>query len=285
MASHPRVLYGWDRVRVAEMPSKLPVNQIIGETFGHVFGNLRPLARAAVVPWIALIAVALRGELAQQEGHMTIYGTVLWTVVQVAAVIPFQTQVYRFAVAATPDNTPRFGWPWGARETRCALNVLALLMLSAGILAAALVVAFAVTGPGPQASSSEAMDRIAAIATLAGLPTAIVVLYGTARLSLVLPAAAVGHPANWRVLWQATSANGWRLVWITVVTAVPGLLAGGIIQGLHRGAPIMIVAVPLDMLAAGASLFTVALPATAVGLAYRHLVVGAARPPSVSVLA
>jgi hypothetical protein len=55
---------------------------------------------------------------------------------------------------------------------------------------------------------------------------------------------------------------------------------------MRDGAPVFIVALPLDMLAAGANLLTIALPASAVGFVYRSLVVNAVpRPPTVSLLA
>jgi hypothetical protein len=268
------------------MAAKLPANRIIGAAFGHVFANVGPLARAAAVPFGVMVVGALRGELATQEGHMALYAAVLWTLIQLAAIVPFQTQVYRFAVGITSDSAPRLGWPWSMRETRFVLNALALMLLTAAAMAVAIVIAAGLAGGDVATMPNESLGRFVSNFTLVGLPVAVLVLYVNARLSFVLAAASVGRSANWRDIWRATSGNGWRIVWIMIVATVPWLLLGAFIEKLANSVTSMPILALLGLATSAVSLLAIALPATALGLAYRHLVIdGGAKPPTVSLLA
>jgi hypothetical protein len=264
------------------MTSKLSANEIIGAAFEHVFTNLKPLARAAAVPLAVMLAGTLRAELAEQEGHIETYAALLWWIIQFAAIVPFQTQVYRFAVGGDADSTPRFGWPWTMRETRFVVNATGLIILNAAALGLALVVAAGLGATAPDSSGG----RTAASLVLVGLPVAILMLYINARLGLVLAAASVGRSTRWRDIWQATSGNGWRIVWIMIVATMPWVLLSGLVQGLTASTDSLLVLAFLGVAAAVISLFAIALPATALGLAYRRLVVGAGpAPPAKSLLA
>ena len=268
------------------MASKLPANQIIGEAFGLVFTNLGLLARAAAVPFGIMLLGALRGELARYEGQMAIYSAVLWTLIQLAAIIPFQTQAYRFAVRVTADSTPRLGWPWSMRETRFVLNALALMLLTAAAIAATILIVLGLGGGASTTTPNVSTGRVAANFVLIGVPVAIVMLYVNARLSLVLAAAAVGRSTSWRGIWRATSGNGWRVVWVLIIATLPWLLLGGLIESLAIGMSSKPILVLLGLASAVTNLFAIAVPATAIGLAYRDLVIDSGgSPPSVSLLA
>jgi hypothetical protein len=265
--------------------SKLPANRIIGEAFGFVFTNLRPLARAAAVPFGVMTLSLLRMIWAGQEGHMATYAVVLWLIIQFAATVPFQTQVYRFALGVTPDSMPRLGWPWGQRETMLVINAIGLMLVSLTIAAIVVGIVVALAPSNDSTNRNEALAQFAISFVLVGIPAMIVALYLSARLGLVLAAAAVGHATNWRLIWRATERNGWRIVWVMLVTILPWSAANGLIQMLTStltGVPALIL---LGTAANVIGLIGMAVPATALGLAYRHLVLAGGRPPSVSLLA
>jgi hypothetical protein len=265
--------------------SKLPANRIIGEAFGFVFTNLRPLARAAAVPFAVMTLSMLRMIWARQEGDMATYAIVLWLIIQFASTVPFQTQVYRFALGVTPDSMPRLGWPWGQRETMLVLNAIGLMLVSVTIAAIVVAIVVALAPPSNGMDRNEALAQFALSFVLIGIPAMIVALYMSARLGLVLAAAAVGHATNWRLIWRATDGNGWRIVWLMLVTILPWSAANGVIEmltGTLTSVPALIL---LGTVANVVGLIGMAVPAVALGLAYRHLVLAGGRPPSVSLLA
>lgn len=264
--------------------AKLPANAIIGEAYGFVFANLRPLARAAAVPFAVTTLGLLRSILAEREGGMATWAVVLWMVIEFGAAVPFQTQVYRFATGLTADRVPQLGWPWGRRETAYVLNALGLMALSiaAAALAAALVVGFALPSGGTR---EEQLARLGMVILFVGVPVALLIAYASARICLVFPAAAVGHPTNWRALWRATEGNGWRIFWIMAIAILPWTMAGGFIQTLAGLMPGVVALIVLGTAANIVSLIGMAVPATALGLAYRHLAPGVGQPTRLSLLA
>ena len=265
--------------------TKLPANRIIGEAYGFVFANLGPLARAAAVPYAVLTVSLLRWLWAGYEHHMSPYALAMWILIQIAAVIPFQTQAYRFALALTPDSRPRFGWPWSQRETRFALHSLGLVLVALAISFVTVAILAAYDGADGTAPSSEALGPTMARLTLLGAVSTIVALYVNARLSPVLAAASVGRPANWGMVWRATSGNGWRIAWAIVVAIVPWVAANLLIGILTRDVTFLPVLVVINLFANGLTLLGMAVLITAVALAYRHLVLGGAAPPTVSLIA
>ena len=128
--------------------------------------------------------------------------------------MPLQTQTYRFVLRITPDSTPRLGWPWSMRETNSCSTRLALMLVTAAAVAASILIVIGLGGGGETATPTMATGQVAANFLVVGVLVAILMLYVNARMSLVLAAAAVGRSTGWRGIWQATSGNGWRVVWI-----------------------------------------------------------------------
>lgn len=265
--------------------AKLPANAIIGEAYGLVFANLRPLARAAAVPFGIMTIGLLRSILAEREGGMPVYAVVLWMVIEFGAAVPFQTQVYRFATALTADRTPQLGWPWGRRETAYVLNAIGLIAVSvaAAALAGAIVAAFILPNGG--AAREDQMARLGLAVLFIGLPIALAIAYASARISLVFPAAAVGHRTNWGAMWRATAGNGWRIFWIMVIAILPWSLAGGVIQTLAGLVPSVSTLIVLGTAGNIVSLIGMALPAAALGLVYRQMAPGLGPGTRLSLLA
>ena len=261
--------------------TKLPVSQIVGEAYGFVFGNLGPLARAAAVPYAILTLSLLRWLWAGYEHHMALYAIVLWILIQIAAIVPFQTQTYRCVLALTPDSTPRLGWPWGRRETMFALHSLGLLLVALAISVVTVAILVAFEGADGTVSSNEASGQTMLRFTLLGAVSTIVALYVNARLSPVLAAAAVGRPAHWQMIWRATSGNGWRIVRAIVAAIVPWIAANVLIGVLTQDVTLLPVLVLINMAANVLTLLGMAVLIAVVALAYRHLVVSGA-PPTVS---
>lgn len=264
--------------------AKLPANAIIGEAYGFVFANLRPLARAAAVPFAVTTLGLLRSILAEREGGMAAWSVVLWMIIEFGAAVPFQTQVYRFVTALTADRVPQLGWPWGRRETAYLLNALGLMAASmaAAALVAAIVAGLALPSDGTR---EEQMALLGVVILFVGVPIALLIAFASARISLVFPAAAVGHATNWRRMWRATEGNGWRIFWIMAITILPWTMAGGFVQTL---AGLMPGAVPLFVLGTAANviaLIGMAVPATALGLVYRRLAPGLGQGSRLSLLA
>ena len=264
--------------------TKLPVRRIIGDAYGIVFNNLRPLARAAAVPYAILTLSLLRWLWAGYEHNMAAYALVMWILIQIAAIVPFQTQTYRFALALTPDSRPRLGWPWGQRETMFVLHSLGLLLVAFVISVVTVAILAAFGGAGGDVSSNEALNQAMPRFALLGTISTIVALYVNARLSPVLAAAAVGRPANWQMIWRATSGNGWRIVWAIVVAIIPWIAANLLIGVLTQGVTLLPVLVVINLVANVLTLLGMAVLMTVVALVYRHLVVSGA-PPTVSLTA
>jgi hypothetical protein len=121
-------------------------------------------------------------------------------------------------------------------------------------------------------TSASAQDVAALVVqTVAGLGT-IVVFFVVARVSLALPAKALGRDdVTLGVAWRASRRNSWRMVWAYFFCILPWMAIGGIMSFMlfkpaNSQVTIMLVWLVLSLLWIPAGMISVGM----LSLAYRH---------------
>ena len=201
---------------------KLPVIGTIVAAYAFVFRNFRPLARAAVVPFVVAIVADLRLLWAEHEQYMMLSAQLLWLLLPFVATVPLATQCQRYFLDPTPANRPRFGFPWSRRENAFLLHSLGLfgLMLVLNAITIPIAVGLAPAGPASPAAGSIGV----VLAALAFFLT----VYILSRVTLVLPAAAAGRPLSWGAAWRVAARHGTGLALIVVLTPLPWLVPSAV---------------------------------------------------------
>ena len=271
------------------LAQKLLVIDAVSDAYKFVFGNLKPLARAAAIPFAILAAAALRGVWAEQVSNMSVFSEYLWGALTYAAVVPFQTQLCRHALKLTGNHAPVLGFPWGRRESWFAIHQLGLTAAFCGfVLGADYVISESIltssTGSGARPDFGGIVTAV--VLYLCLILFAIVVAL---RIALALPAAGIGHSADWRRIWSLTRGNTFRIFLAQLIGLLPWFLIQSwiilpvalvnLFQGPTRGAAAH-PAPPLlsfagDFLFNALSLLNLALMLAITTFSYKHLVLGA----------
>ena len=148
-----------------------------------------------------------------------------------------------------PDALPSaLGLFWTERETRFLGRSVGLMLISGGLVSLGLVLigglvfgAMLAVGVSPAPLSTSTRDFLVVVFMFALGPVFLPVAYVSARLSLVLPATAIGQHLTFKDSWRLSRSHGWRLA---LVLFLPGfflmplslggslLLPGGVLQYL-----------------------------------------------------
>jgi hypothetical protein len=199
--------------------AKLPVIDTIAAAYAAVFAGVKPLSRAAAVPLMVMLVVIVRDALPESPRDADPFGDILRGILPIVAFIPFETQFCRYVLKLSPDQRPRFGFPWGSRESW-------YLVHSIGINAAAMATFAALWGYLPRLL--DAGDLAASRAEIGtgglGLLSLLLILVLTvaavgvfARLFLALPAASVGRVGDWRHIWRLARGNAFRIALAQII--------------------------------------------------------------------
>ena len=239
-----------------------------------------PLVAVLSLVGAALVWQARPDEAPTEGGYpvaLAIVGLVLG-LLSLAFVVMFSVAWHRKYLVAHEASTVAAALRWSPRQTRflwlvVGLGVIVTAVIFTGAIGPLLLVASASGGaPGP-----------AVLFLLA--PAVVGALLVYARLSLLLPAAALDHYLRFRRCWELTQGNGWRLVLIIVLASLPIWTASAVISYVTNG----IVGATdlagslsanfLAMLIDQATGFVgIAIGVSVLSIAYRQLVVGG--PPA-----
>ena len=246
------------------VPRRLPIELVIRRSFLYAWESravlMTPLIIYAVVTMLADIAV--NGLLGANDRPAKI----LMTVAEQVFTVGFSVGIHRFVLAG--EVRPGFAFfRWDRHFVRyLLLTLLLLLLMAVAVLMVLGAVGFSAT-PQP--------DQINGPMALIGLVALFVVSIVISRLSLLLPAAALGDEVPAKVIWQASAGNGFRLLTTTLLTAMPFLIVEMILAGLSGGGQLSLIVTILASLVASAQLIVLTIM---LALCYDVLVRGGGPP-------
>jgi len=201
-----------------EKPSrrKLPVIKTLAGAFLVPWWSRRAFVYALLFP--ALAWIAMRGAWILSERHLPTWSSwILWPLHGVLFAV-FAVRCHRLVLLGSVEGAPDSPFGWSRRETRflfwligCYLvSVLAWMLISYLVVLASNLLGFI-----PGIAAADLLVHLQKIQWL-------VTTYVLARLSLVLPAVALDHPASLIWAWRISAGNGLRLT--IVVGGLPWIL-------------------------------------------------------------
>lgn len=199
----------------------LDIKNVLTETAEHLQNHGPALMRSALLPAI-LIATTYQ---IPDFVEFTLFYNIAFALIQTACVTLYMVPVLRGVLLGERGIGRRWGLRWGWAETRFMLRYFLLIAVPLGTFLVLLVLAFLLIPP----SMRDAVTAHWGMNVL-GVVYMTFNIYVIVRLSMMLPAAAIGEPANPLLAWQLTRNNGWRLlglyVLILLVLSVLLLLLG-----------------------------------------------------------
>ena len=195
---------------------RLPVWATLGEAALAVTKNWEVLLKAIAVPAMIVAAVNVFFQGGQQEPSILMLPLM---VLSGAFGMMIAVSCHRFVLLGQDALPSPWGVYWTSRETRflgwwmgislISMGLTMLLVLVLGVLATGI---FLATG-GAAGSLPDPGVGVNVFLAGAGLGIAFVfpMIYIMARLSLVLPATAIGERPTLKGTWQLSRSNGWRL--------------------------------------------------------------------------
>ena len=139
-------------------------------------------------------------------------------VVSAVVLVLYSVAWHRIYLIPGTAQTPASVYRWQGRQTRFLLNYLKIfLLMIPAVVAAGVIVAGLAVG----LSSAGGSGPLAAIAPFLPLAAVSVVFWVWARFSMLFPACAVDHPMKIGECWRFSKGNGWRILWVIILTALP----------------------------------------------------------------
>lgn len=254
---------------------RLSFSEVLSESFGFFFANIRLFFDLVTIPWIMSIAIRMIGGLMSIESPL---GALTEKAIDVVPTTMFVVAWQRLVLLGPHriDRLPGLGW--SSRETAW----LGHLLKVAGMTFVLMAIFMITVGPlDPRAlQAGAAIDPdVARRYTLAG-PLAfgfIVSMLLALRVSFGLAATAVDVPFSPRLSWAHSRDNAWPIIGAlfivyfggAFVTALVALLTHGVMRGVLRADEA--AAVVSWTVAILASYGVVALTATAQAVIFRRL--------------
>lgn len=207
-----------------DLPSeKVPVAEVTVGAYRAVFGRLGAVLELGWLPFLLLLAVAvlpaaLPPEFGAKSPALRALPDFLDLVAGALCLNAFGVRWYQAQLLGSAAA----GRPWLGAWARFLFYTFVLYAALGATFAAVLVLAGLVQGRG---AIVEAGLGAAVVAIAVGL------LFTTARLALLFPAAAIGRPIGVGGTWRATRGNGWRIVLCWLLATAPLLLGAQIVMG------------------------------------------------------
>ena len=203
-------------------PYKLPVLNIILNTFIFIWWKRRALSKAVALPALSLIllnsAVHIRGAALSQPAFWLVYLSNLFLFCLLAIAC------HRFVLLAIP-SAPSERFRWTRRESRFIIFfiVFTALYVFVSIFMTTLLgtVAGNIISPGPSEGPAAAEPERWFI--WVNYFSVIIGYYFLSRMSLIFPATAIDHKVGLRWALSSSSYNGWRL--FIIVGVMPKALS------------------------------------------------------------
>jgi hypothetical protein len=217
---------------------RLSLSQVLSESFGFFFANIRLFFDLVTIPWIMSVAIRMIG------GLVSVESPVAALVEKAVDVVPATMFVvaWQRLVLLGPHRIDRLpGLGWSSRETAW----LGHLLKVAGMTFVLMAVFIMTVGPmDPRAlQAGAAMDPEAARRYALAGPLAlgfIVSMLLALRVSFGLAATAVDVPFSPRLSWAHSRGNAWPIIGAlfvvyfggAFVTALVALLTHGVMRGV-----------------------------------------------------
>ncbi len=219
---------------------RLSFSEVLSESFGHFFANIRLFFDLVTIPWIISIAIRVIGGLLAIDSPL---GALIEKAIDVVPTTMFVVAWQRLVLLG-PHRIDRLpGTGWSPRETAW----LGHLLKVAGMTFVLMAIFMITIGPmDPRAlQAGAAVDPEAARRYALAGPLAfgfIVSMLLALRVSWGLAATAVDVPFSPRFSWAHSRGNAWPIIGAlfvvyfggAFVTAVAMLLTHGIMRGVLR---------------------------------------------------
>jgi hypothetical protein len=246
------------------MPRRLPIELVIRRSFLYAWESRAVLTTPLIIYAFVtlLVDIAINGLLGAGDRPAKI----LLTAAEQVFTVGFAVGIHRFVLAG--EVRPGFAFfRWDRHFVRYLLLTFLLLLLMA--VAVLMVLGAVGFDAAPQP------DQINGGLALIGLVALFVATIVVARLSLLLPAAALGDEVPAKFIWQATAGNGFRLLTTTLLTALPFLIVEMMLTALGGGGQLSLIVTILVSLVASAQLIVLTIM---LALCYDVLVRGGGPP-------
>lgn len=232
--------------------TKLPVIQILRDSFAVPFQNRQPLTKALALTGVLMFLL----EFSASQGLLgtSLISSLVFLLSKVALFVLFAITCHR-NILLPGKSTPTFGMlEWNRREWKyIGWAVIAYFYLY-------LMFAFAAFFSSSVGSFVPSMGGLSY--TVIYMFIASSGMYFFARLSLLFPAVATDHKTGWDWVLDLTEGNGWRLVVIIGIFPIVLAVLPGLFANVH---------VAVDALLLLFSIVLLVVEITALSLSFRHL--------------
>jgi hypothetical protein len=216
---------------------KLSFAEVLSETFGHFFTNIRLFFHVVTIPWIASVLIRVVGAITDLDSPIAV---LLEKAVDVVPTTAFMVAWQRIVLLGPNrlDHLP--GTKWSPRESAYLAHLIKVAGMTF-LLAGAFVFAVwpldsSAFGPGrtidPEVARRQALAAPLAVGFLVSILLAL-------RVSFGLAASAVDVPFSPRFSWAYSRGNGWTIIAALFLAYFTGAIATGlaaiVTAGVMRG--------------------------------------------------
>ena len=204
------------------MPTRLPFGDILSESFGFFFGNLRLFFHLVTIPWILSLALRIVDAIVGQE---TPFAVVVEKALDAVPTTMFMVAWMR-AVLLGPRSIERApGIGWSRRDSAFLFHLIQVAGITFVLIAAFLLMLGSVDPAAFNGAEIDAeLARREAMAAPLGVGFIVSSLLAL-RVSFGLAATAVDVPFSPRHSWAYSRGNGWLIIALLFVIYFAGALA------------------------------------------------------------
>ncbi len=200
---------------------KLPVGATFAEAYSLVFARLGLLVEAAAIPYLISTVLAVLSFMAQSNWALAmlvvILGFVPYTI--------FGVSWHRLTLLGPSAGAPSVMPAWKRRHSRFLGYALAVTLIGYSLML--VIVLSGALLAVPLGASAEWFLALAVI-----FGGSIVFVYMIMRLSFVFPAVAVDETYRLAHAWTHTRGQGFRLIGLMIITAVPMIAVSWALGGI-----------------------------------------------------
>lgn len=220
------------------MPSvKLSFGEVMSESFGFFFANLRLFFHLVTVPWIISLAIRIVGSTLDRDSLMP---ALLQKGVDTIPAAMFMVAWHRVVLLGSHRVDLQPGLGWTPRETAFLVHLvkvagITFVLLAAFVLAVGTIdPALLTAGPptDPEIAKRHALAAPLGVGFMVSILLALRVSYGLAGTS-------VDVPFTPRLSWAFSRGNGWTVIGVLFVIFFAGTLVSVattlVVLGLTRG--------------------------------------------------
>ncbi|MCH6587780.1 MAG: hypothetical protein IH805_05650 [Proteobacteria bacterium] len=200
---------------------KLPVGATFAEAYSLVFGRLGLLVKAAAFPYLISTVLAVLSLTAPSNWALAMIVVILGFVPYTIFGVSWHRVTLLGPSAGAPSMTPA----WKRRHSRFLGYALAVTLIGYGLVL--VIVLSGALLAMPLGASAELILALAIV--FGGL---VVFFYMIMRLSFVFPAVAVDEAYRLAHAWTHTRGQGFRLIGLMILTALPMIVAYWVLGGI-----------------------------------------------------